>query len=232
MSATQQPGKSGISNRLLTILKTVWPGALVFLAYDLAVDPEVSILRGNAPENLKIVQIEKVSRGLPRLADGPSADSVSDHIMFGVEAVAEELALAGGSAGALVDGGWAGHFASLLEGDTEANCWSPYEVNLRLQQDGQRVHGPGSYVVDPSPCSTHNDTYVAFFSAEGERTGDNVVLEITNDETGELAMLFSGIVTGNRIVGGFSLPNGAPASGTTILTLADTGQMPLSESDL
>ncbi len=231
MSATQQSGKSRITNRLVTIAKTVWPGALVFVAYDLAVDPDVSLLRGNAPENLEIVQLEKVSRELPRLAEGEGADSLSDHVMFGVEAIAEELALAGAGAGSYVDGGWAGHFASLLEGDVEANCWSPYEVNLRLQQEGQRVYGPGSYVVDPSQCSTHNNTYLAFFSAEGERTGDNIVLEITNDETGELALLFNGVVAGNRIVGGFTLPNGAPASGTTILTLADSGQMPVSELD-
>ncbi|MBT8400422.1 MAG: hypothetical protein KJO98_08100, partial [Rhodothermia bacterium] len=190
---------------------------------------EISILKSpdTGWNDLEIVGIDEVRNQLPPQAVAGTDDSgsASEHIMFGVESVAEELSIAGGNSEVLARGGWAGHFAGLLAGDEESNCWSPYEVNIRLQQEGNRVYGPGSYMVDPSKCSTHEKGYLAFFTAEGERTGDQVVLELVNDESGQVALLFSGVAAGDRLVGAFTMPNGAPVSGTTILTLVDADKL-------
>ncbi len=229
MSATNTDRTSSVKRKLMTFAKLVWPGALVFIAFDLSVDPEISILKSvdTGWSDLEIVGIDEVRNQLPpNTAGGDDAESASEHIMFGVESVAEELSIAGGNSELLTRGGWAGHFAGLLEGDEEANCWSPYEVNIRLQQDGKHVYGPGSYMVDPSKCSTHEKGYLAFFTAEGERSGDQVVLELKSDESGQVSLLFSGVAAGDRLVGAFTMPNGAPVSGTTILTLVDAEDAP------
>ncbi len=228
MSAPNTDRNSSVKQKLLTFAKLVWPGALVFIAFDLSVDPEISILKSpdTGWNDLEIVGIDEVRNQLPPSAAGDEeAGAASEHIMFGVESVAEELSLAGSNSEVLARGGWAGHFAGLLAGDEEANCWSPYEVNIRLQQDGNRVFGPGSYMVDPSKCSTHEKGYLAFFTAEGQRAGDQVALELINDESGQVSLLFSGVAAGERLVGAFTMPNGAPVSGTTILTLVDAEKL-------
>lgn len=217
-----------IVHRLLVCANVILPAALVFIAYDLSVEPEASLLRGPDTDRneLEIVSIDRLSDELPPYvrADGVEDADPSRHIMFGVEAVAEELALAGNDTETLSSGGWAGHFAGLLEGDVAINCWSPFEVNVRLRQEGDRIYGPGSYLVDPSKCSSHTSAYLAFFTADGMRSGNRVTLEINNDDTGDLALIFSGVVAGNSLVGVFTAPNGAAVSGTTVLKLVDEGQ--------
>lgn len=231
MSAPNTDRNSSVKKKLLNVAKLVWPGALVFIAFDLSVDPEISILKSadTGWNDLEIVGIDEVRNQLPPHAAGDDNGAASEHIWFGVESVAEELSIAGGNSEVLARGGWAGHFAGLLSGDEEANCWSPYEVNIRLQQDGNRVYGPGSYMVDPSKCSTHEKGYLAFFTAEGQRTGDQVALELINDESGQVSLLFSGVAASDRLVGAFTMPNGAPVSGTTILTLVDAETETLAE---
>ncbi len=140
---------------------------------------------------------------------------------FGVEETARTLSTSENSEVADLDGGWSGHFASMLEGDVGAGCWSSYEVNIRLIETQGKLHGPGSYVVDPASCSSQTRSVASFFNVTGERSGDQVSLVIIDDSAEETTMLFNGIVAGDKIVGNFSLTNGAPVSGTVVLSLAD-----------
>ncbi len=216
--------KSVWTRRLLSVAKVVWPGALVFLVFDLSVDRNLSILKpddvSERPAVPQVVEINKINNGLPAWADDAD-EQHSPHVMFGVDELVAEMNL--GAAVSDLDGGWSGRFASVLEGDAQTDCWSPYEVNLRLRESGDRVYGPGSYIVDPSGCSTHESPYLAFFNAEGTREGNQVTLEIRDDATDEVSLLFSGTATGDRLVGAFLRPDGAPVSGTTILTLVEIG---------
>ncbi len=221
---TSQTPKNGGTwiKRAASVAKTLGPAAIVFVAFDLAVSPDVSILRSTDPSSgdLEIVSLERLHDGLPAVdLAGETADS--DHIWFGVEETVAQLSAETSVQLSHVGGGWSGQFASMLAGDVDTECWSPYEVNIRLKQEGVRIYGPGSYVVDPAECSGQSQPVVAFFNASGERHGDHVSLVLADDASDEITMLFNGVVTGDHIVGTFSMPNGAPASGTTVLTLLD-----------
>lgn len=212
--------------RVVSIAKVLWPAAFVFIAFDLSVDPDVSILRSmtnqdaGISENLQIVSLDDMHDGLPAV-DITGESAGSEHLWFGVEETVETLSSVDTGSLADLDGGWSGQFASMLEGDVGENCWSAYEVNIRLSESAGKLEGPGSYVADPAGCSNHSEPTVAFFNATGERVGNQVSLVIVDDSGDETTMLFNGIVTGNNIVGNFSMASGAPASGTVVMKLAD-----------
>ncbi len=226
MTTQTAPEGRGTWTRILSAAKMAWPAVFVFFVFDLSVDPNVSVLRSAIGQNnsdspqLEIVSLDNLHDGLPAYdLSGESADS--DHMWFGVEETVSRLSAANSGLAANLGGGWSGHFASILEGDVDNACWSAYEVNLRLSENGTEIFGPGSYVVDPSVCSSHEKPVVAFFNASGERHGDQVSLALVDDASQKTTLLFNGVIAGENIVGTFSLPNGAPASGATILTLLD-----------
>ncbi len=228
MSSHSPESRSSFRKRIASIGRIVWPAALVFVAFDLVVDPDISILRSNgdretsASEDLRIVPLTDIQSTWPA-ADLVETSDAPDHVWFSVEETAEAIASASDAGLGLLDGGWSGQFASILDGDSPGNCWSTYEVNVQLsEQDGQ-IGGPGSYVADPAACSAHDQPVVAFFNAKGERSADQVSLLITDDASDEPTMLFNGFLAGESIVGAFSLPNGAPASGTVVMRMGETG---------
>jgi hypothetical protein len=224
MSRSSPETRPSYLKRIRSIGRILWPAALVFVALDLSVDPDVSILRSfadsetSASEDLQIVSLNNMQSRLPAI-DPVDESATTDHVWFGVEETADAIASSGSTGLNVVNGGWSGQFASVLDGDSQDNCWSAYEVNVQLTEQEGQINGPGSYVADPSACSTHDQPVVAFFNATGERTGSRVSLMITDDASDGTTMLFNGVIAGDNIVGAFSMPNGAPASGTVVMRL-------------
>ena len=227
MSSQSPDPKPSFLKRIASVGRVVWPAAIVFLALDLSVDPEVSLLRStsggdtSAAEDLRIAPLDGMQTALPAM-ELQDESSAQDHVWFGVEETVEALSTSSQEALPTLSGGWAGQFASILDGDSDSECWSTYEVNLRISDHDGEIGGPGSYVADPAACSSLDRPVVAFFNASGERSGNQVSLVITDDASDATTMLFNGVVAGESIVGAFSMPNGAPASGTVVLRPSDT----------
>ncbi|MDX1429350.1 MAG: hypothetical protein R3282_03635 [Rhodothermales bacterium] len=208
---------------LVRTLQLMWLPIAVFVAFELTVPDEISILRsvtpGDGPETV-LTTDDLIAAPVPPLAQD-ARESGSLHAYFGIEEIPTtdvgEPAAEDDAAGITALGSWSGRFAGVLAGDEDAGCWSAYDFDIVLNETPSGVSGSGSYWVEPASCSLHETRFVAFVEAAGTRSGSSVDIELVASGDERPVLTFNGLLMRDRMSGWFYLPNGTPVSGPVVL---------------
>ncbi len=207
---------------LVRTLQLIWLPIAVFVAFELTVPDELSILRSLMEEShsQSMISVDDiVAAPVPPLAyESNTAESL--HAYFGIEDVSPSETAnpdAGKENTVTALGQWSGRFAGVLAGDEETDCWSAYDFDLVLIETESGMSGSGSYWVDPASCSMHSSRFVAFIEAKGKRAGSSVEITLVGSDNQEHLLSFNGLLMRNRLSGWFYLPDGQPVSGPVVL---------------